>query len=76
MYVKSGVKCPLCGKEMVMLSGSFYYESDLRCVSVECHDCGLYVYEYGRLHGFEEGEPQSYHKLVDALVSRVKGAER
>ena len=76
MYVKSGVKCPLCGKEMQLMSGSFYYDNDLRCVCIECRDCGLSIFEYGRLHGFEEGEAQSYHKLVNALVSRVKGAER
>lgn len=76
MYVKSGVKCPLCGKEMRMTDGAYYYNNELGAVRICCDDCDLTVYEFGFLHGFKDSEAQSYNKLVKALISRVKGAER
>lgn len=72
LYVKSGYKCPLCGQEMELMSGSFYYEGNLGVVSMECHDCGLSISEYGHHHGLKSGEANSYWKLVHTLEGRLK----
>lgn len=70
--VKAEVNCPLCGKEMEMTSGTRYYENDFGCISVECNDCHLEVYEFGHRHGFEAGQANSYWPLVKALRRRLK----
>ena len=72
LYVKSGYKCPLCGQEMELVSGSFYYEGNLGVVDVTCEKCGLHISEYGHHHGLKSGEANSYWKLVHALERRLK----
>lgn len=72
LTVKSGYKCPLCGKEMRLLSGSFYYDGNLGIVDMTCSDCGLSISEYGHHHGLKSGEANSYWKLVHALEGRLK----
>lgn len=72
LTVKSGYLCPLCGQEMRMLSGSFYYEGELGIVDVACDRCNLTIAEYGNHHGLKSGEANSYWKLVHALEGRLK----
>ena len=69
---RANIDCPICGREMEMMSGSQYYEHDLGCVTVECNKCHLTVYEYGRHHGFKAGEANSYWPLMKTLLNRVK----
>lgn len=71
--VRSGVNCPFCGKEMGMMSGTFYYEHNLGLVQLECEDCYLEIKEYCHHHGYENGEAGSYWPLVNALLKRVGG---
>lgn len=77
MYVRSFVKCPLCGEEMRLMDGGFYYEGNIGLVWLDCWECHLRISEYGFLHGMEDGEAHSYGKLVKILTDRVKkGVER
>ena len=71
--VKSGVKCPICGKELELMSGSFYYEFNVGLVHLECEDCHLEIKEYSHHHGYKNGEAGSYWPLVKALLKRVGG---
>ncbi|MBO7734023.1 MAG: hypothetical protein J6S67_15780 [Methanobrevibacter sp.] len=71
--VKSGVNCPICGKELELMSGTWYYKHNLSVVTVECYNCDLVVYEYGSTHGFKGGDANSYWPLVNALLKRVGG---
>ena len=72
--VNSGLRCPLCGEEMTMQSGAWYYDKGLHLVSVECRDCGLEVTEYDADH--REGNPEQmpYFDLVKLLRSRLLSA--
>ena len=72
MTVRSFIPCPICGKEMVQMAGSWYYECEAGVVSLECDDCNLDIREYGFMHGLKDGEAQSYHKLMNILKERVK----
>ena len=72
MEVRSFVKCPLCGKEMRMTSGGFYYRNNLGLVELECKDCNLSIREYGFMNGMKDAEANSYFKLVDILTRRVR----
>lgn len=74
--VNSGVKCPICGKELRMMSGSFYYECNLGLIYLECEDCNLEIKEYSHHHGYESGEAGSYWPLVKALLKRVGGKNK
>lgn len=69
---RAKIDCPFCGKEMEMMSGSYYYENNIGCVSVECHRCNMVVHEYAFHHGFKEGEANSYWPLMKTLLNRVK----
>lgn len=71
--VRSKVNCPFCGKEMELMSGTWFYEHDLGLVSLDCEDCHLEIKEYSRHHGYESGEAGSYWILVHALLKRVGG---
>lgn len=73
---RAKINCPICGKEMEMMSGSHYYENDLGCVTVECPRCNLVVYEYGFRNGFEDGDANSYWPLMHVLMDRVKGRKK
>ena len=73
LEVKSGYRCPLCGEEMMLTGGGFYYEGNFGLVEIECHDCNLQVGEYCFDHGLKGGEANSYWKLVHALERRVNG---
>lgn len=70
--VKSGIKCPICGKELELMSGSFYYEFNLGLVNLECEDCHLEIKEYSHHHGYKDGQANSYWPIVHALIDRVK----
>ena len=72
MTVRSFVNCPLCGKEMRMTSGGFYYRNNLGLVELKCEDCNVSISEYGFMHGMKDGEANSYGKLVDILTRRVR----
>lgn len=76
MEVRSFVNCPLCGKEMRMTSGGFYYRHNLGIVGLTCMDCGVSIHEYAFLHGMKDAEAHSYGKLVDILTKRVKEVTR
>ena len=76
MEVKSGCACPLCGKEMKLTGGGFYYEGNFGVVEVRCHDCNVSITEYGFQHGLEDGEAYSYFKLVNILKERIKRNDR
>ena len=71
--VRSGFLCPMCGKEMRIMSGSWYYENDLGIVQIECPDCNITVNEYAFMNGFKNGEAHSYGKLVEILKGRCRG---
>lgn len=70
--VRSFIPCPICGKEMRLLSGSFYYGYDLGVVTLECGDCCLVISEYAHHHDMERGEANSYGKLVNILKRRIE----
>lgn len=72
MTVRSFIPCPICGKEMVQMAGSWYYECEAGVVSLECDDCNLDIREYGFMHGLKDGEAQSYNKLMTILKERIK----
>lgn len=72
MEVRSGCACPMCGKEMKLMSGGFYYEHCLGVVDLCCHDCNLEIKEFAFEHGLKNGEANSYGKLVNALRGRVR----
>lgn len=70
--VRGFIPCPICGKEMELMAGSFYYEYDLGSVTLECEDCHLVISEYAWRHGMKRGEANSYGKLVNILKGRMK----
>lgn len=72
MTVRSFIPCPICGKEMVQMAGSWYYECEAGVVSLECDDCNLDIREYGFMHGLKDGEAHSYHKLMNILKRRIE----
>lgn len=72
LYVRSFIPCPICGKEMELMSGSFYYEYDLGSVTLECEDCHLVISEYAWRHNMKRGEANSYGKLVNILKRRIE----
>lgn len=72
MDVRSFIPCPVCGKEMRLMAGSFYYEYELGSVTLECEDCHLVISEYAHRHGMERGEANSYGKLVNILKRRIE----
>lgn len=72
MYVKSGIMCPYCGKEMRMTDGGTYYKFEFGAITIECDDCHLEIWEFGHRHGLKVGEANSYHKLVNAIRRRLK----
>lgn len=72
MTVRSFISCPLCGEEMRLMSGSFYYSIGCGLVELECEHCNLSIKEYNFENGFNPGEKNSYHKLVKKLVERVR----
>ena len=72
MTVRSFVPCPLCGKEMRLTSGLFYYTNELGVISMECSECNLQISEYGFIHGLKDAEANSYGKLVEILKRRIE----
>ena len=73
--VRSGVNCPFCGKEMEMMSGTWYYEHNVPLVRIQCYTCDLTVYEHGSLHGIREVKANTYWPLVHALLKKVGGVQ-
>lgn len=69
--VKSGLACPMCGNEMRITSGTFYYENELGLISLECNDCDLGIDEYCFHHRLKNGDTGSYWKLYHALIGRA-----
>ena len=72
--VNSGVRCPLCGEEMTMMSGAWYYDTCSHLVNVECRDCGLKVTEFDLVHRGADTGQMPYFDMVRCLRSRLLAA--
>lgn len=72
LTVRSFIPCPLCGKEMRMTSGTFYYSFDCGVISLDCDDCNLTISEYNHHHNLENSGKNTYHTMINILKRRVQ----
>ena len=70
--VRGYFKCPICGEEMEMTSGAWYYEHEVQVISLECKRCDLYVHEFCSDEYRKEQEP--YFDMVKRLRARIRKA--
>lgn len=71
MYVRSFIKCPLCGKEMRMMSGAWYYSYPAHLITIDCRECNLEINEYDFDHKGDDPEQTPYEVMVERLKKRI-----